>query len=106
MSKAEELGLLGLGINQTLAEQIAAAQKQREIERTMAGAIADSRAGNIHCQSTSMLPARPPEPELTRGSGWAPTVPLGPPPGMRECEALMNAEDAEWRAQLAARLKK
>jgi hypothetical protein len=38
------------------------------------------------------------------GSGWAPVIPLEPPPGIREVDRLCDAQDAVDRAELRKRL--
>jgi hypothetical protein len=98
-NKTEEIGLAKLSIGSvSLAEQIEAQQKQKEILRTMAGVVSDHRTGNVHAQSTSMLPERPttaaPAP---KGTGWQDQVPLSPPPGVRECDRLVDAFEEEER---------
>jgi hypothetical protein len=99
-NRTDELGLANLSVGSvSLAEQIDAAQKQKEILRTMRGVIADHH-DNVHAQSTSMLPERPTVSAPAKGSGWQDQVPLSPPPGIREIDRLVDAfEEEERRAK-------
>jgi hypothetical protein len=106
MSKVDEIGASKLSIGSlTPAEQLEQAQKLADILRTMRGVVSDHRTGNVHLQSGSMLPERPTPPTPKAGNGWQDQVPLSPPPGIREMDRGMDVEDAQWRAERAARLK-
>jgi hypothetical protein len=99
-NKTEEIGITNLALSQpSLAEHLDALQKQKEILRTMHGVIADSRGGNIHAQSTSMLPERPtpPAPQpVALHNGWVDPIPLSVP-HVRECDRLVDAFEEEER---------
>jgi hypothetical protein len=57
---------------------------------------------------------RPPAPPVSRpapaptsgGSGWAPAIPLGPPPGVREVDRLCDAADAIDRRERISRMSR
>jgi hypothetical protein len=97
-NKTEEIGISNLALSQpSLAEQFEALRKQTEILKTMHGVISDHR-DNVHAQSSSMIPepvsAPVPQP---KGTGWAKPVPLEPPPGVAQCDRLVDAFEEEER---------
>jgi hypothetical protein len=100
MSKTDELGASRLALSEpSIAEKLQAAQTQAEIQNVMRGVI--QHRDNVHCVSTSILPERPtppaPQPPASR-NGWSDLVPLSPPPGIREIDAMCIAHDAADRA--------
>jgi hypothetical protein len=92
-NKTEAIGLAKLSIGSvSLAEQLEALAKDKEILRTMHGVVSDHRSGNVHAQSTSMLPERA-TPQPTKGTGWQDRVPLSSPDGVAQCDRI-----ADWFA--------
>jgi hypothetical protein len=69
--------------------------------------IGDSRRSR---EPSSVIPSQPssPRPPIGNGRGWAepPKVDDWRPPGMAIADRLFDQDDAQWRAELAAKLAK
>jgi hypothetical protein len=68
-------------------------------------ALRDARAptgrpGMIPSQPSDV---RPPGNVPGSGTGWAREIPLSPPPGVKDADRLMDAQDAKDRAELVER---
>jgi hypothetical protein len=80
----------------------------RNAIEAMVGAVPDSLVRalvNDHLAKPAQHPLRGPEPK-TGGTGWSEPRPLKPPPGIEQCDRLVDAADAQDRRALAQRLAK
>jgi hypothetical protein len=74
----------------------------------MADLRADARKPNpIRASQAPLTTSSPSQSQpQQRGTGWAPEVPLGPPPGIAHADRLMDTQDKIDRAELALKLAK
>ena len=92
----------------------ARASMDGETMRDLAKAIPDSLARDLHADLARGNPVTQSQSLLSqdrvggrveiRGSGWAAPNPITPPPGVEICDRIMDAADAQDRADLARRL--
>jgi len=66
----------------------------------------DARRPNPVTSPSSMIPTSNQPSETKRGSGWRESAPLTSPPGISHIDAMVKAQDAQDRAELALRLAK
>jgi hypothetical protein len=65
--------------------------------------VADNRGAS---RSASLIPGSKSGGESVRiGTGWISPKPLEPPPGVKQLDRIMDAQDAADRRELAKRLK-
>jgi hypothetical protein len=75
-------------------------------ESVMRGIRADAWRPNPVTSPSSMNPTSNERTETKRGSGWQEATPLGPPSGIAQCDALMDAQDRIDKAELALKFAK
>jgi len=79
-------------------------------ESVMRELRADARKPNPITQASSSplstTPSTQPQPTQRKGTGWREEAPLGPPPGIKYVDALVDQQDRIDRAELALRLAK
>jgi hypothetical protein len=70
-------------------------------DKLMSQLVADSRRTN----DPGWLPTEKADPEKQRGSGWSPLDPIGPPPGIKIMDQMMDVQDALDRKEREKQFK-
>jgi hypothetical protein len=68
-------------------------------DQLMAGIVNDHRRGVSAPASMASTPGAPPPEPRPRGAGWREQIPLGPAPGLKYMDAMMDHQDAKDRAE-------
>ena len=84
-----------------LIEALQSAQQRRQDDVMVRDIRADARRSPA-AQPSSAL-GQVPEVEVNRPKGWVDALPLGPPPGVRVCDQLMDHQDRLDRAASRAK---